>query len=206
MAPELLKDTGKPSPAADVYSLGATLFECATGACCCSIVHDSHHCCTEFGPAAFRIRDSECIGGPWQANKLDMVVRVAGFLLHGDTCWQTRRLEQPFCAAGKRLPHTDAVRQHGHVLLPGRSAALQWVLQSMLHPDPATRPSAQELVDHVSLIDHLCFRHCLLPSETLPRACEPGCSLICLPHDKALSAACQIRWCAMQSSCRHSGE
>ena len=107
-----------------------------------------------------------------------------GLLLHGDTCWQTMRLEQTCCAAGKRLPHTDAVRQHGHVLLPGRSAALQWVLQSMLHPDPAARPSAQELVDHVSFIDQPCFQLCLLPFFwDMPPAYHPCCSLNCSPLD-----------------------
>jgi serine/threonine protein kinase len=42
VAPELLQNGGEPSPACDVFSLGATLFECATGkqgancqACCC---------------------------------------------------------------------------------------------------------------------------------------------------------------------------
>ena len=31
MAPELLRAQGQPSPAADIYSLGATLSETATG-------------------------------------------------------------------------------------------------------------------------------------------------------------------------------
>lgn len=31
VAPELLAAGGEPSPAADIFSLGATLYECATG-------------------------------------------------------------------------------------------------------------------------------------------------------------------------------
>lgn len=31
VAPELLKSNGSPSPAADIYSLGVTMYECATG-------------------------------------------------------------------------------------------------------------------------------------------------------------------------------
>ena len=90
VAPELLKDTGKPSPAADVYSLGATLFECATGACYCSSVHGSHHCCTGFSPAAFCIRGSWMHGGTLankldcQANNRDMVVKC--LLAHEALC------------------------------------------------------------------------------------------------------------------------
>ena len=31
VAPELLQAGGEPSPASDIFSLGATLYECATG-------------------------------------------------------------------------------------------------------------------------------------------------------------------------------
>jgi serine/threonine protein kinase len=37
VAPELLRSKGAPSPAADIYSLGATLYECATGTAPCSL-------------------------------------------------------------------------------------------------------------------------------------------------------------------------
>ncbi len=35
VAPELLNGHVEPTPAADIYSLGATLYECATGELCC---------------------------------------------------------------------------------------------------------------------------------------------------------------------------
>lgn len=35
VAPELLNGQVEPTPAADIYSLGATLYECATGEHCC---------------------------------------------------------------------------------------------------------------------------------------------------------------------------
>ena len=75
----------------------------------------------------------------------------------------------------------------------------------MLHPDPAARPSAQELVDHVSFIDSPCFSSACCPSEILPPACDPGRSLNSSPLNTALPAACQSRHLVVQSSCRHSG-
>ena len=36
VAPELLNGQLEPTPAADIYSLGATLYECATGERCCN--------------------------------------------------------------------------------------------------------------------------------------------------------------------------
>ena len=37
VAPELLNGHVEPTPAADIYSLGATLYECATGELCCPV-------------------------------------------------------------------------------------------------------------------------------------------------------------------------
>ncbi len=58
-------------------------------------------------------------------------------------------------AAGETLPRTGPAREFGHVLLHGRSAALQWTLQCMLQPDKAARPTAQELIAQVHAS---CFR------------------------------------------------
>ncbi|KAL0054481.1 hypothetical protein WJX82_009592 [Trebouxia sp. C0006] len=80
VAPELLNGLVEPTPAADIYSLGATLYECATG---------------------------------------------------------------------ETLPRTGPAHDYGHVVLQGRSTALQKTLQCMLQPDKEARPTAQELIAQV---------------------------------------------------------
>ncbi|KAL0017703.1 hypothetical protein WJX77_005019 [Trebouxia sp. C0004] len=80
VAPELLNGHVEPTPAADIYSLGATLYECATG---------------------------------------------------------------------ETLPRTGPAHDYGHVVLQGRSTALQKTLQCMLQPDKEARPTAQELIAQV---------------------------------------------------------
>ncbi|GAB4813157.1 hypothetical protein N2152v2_000203 [Parachlorella kessleri] len=45
VAPELLRAQGSPSPAADVYSLGATLYECATGSKLSQVLHGGGLAC-----------------------------------------------------------------------------------------------------------------------------------------------------------------
>ncbi|KAK9819802.1 hypothetical protein WJX72_002609 [[Myrmecia] bisecta] len=84
LAPELLNDASEPSCAADIFSLGATLYECATG---------------------------------------------------------------------EKLPKSGPAREHGQVALPGRSAALQWMIQWMINPDPACRPLAQDVLMQVASLN-----------------------------------------------------
>ena len=52
--------------------------------------------------------------------------------------------------AGQTLPRTGPAQEFGHIVLPGRSAALQWILQSMLQPEQSARPTAQDLIAQVA--------------------------------------------------------
>lgn len=107
VAPELLDDHSEPSCAADIYSLGATIYECATG---------------------------------------------------------------------QKIPKSGPVRDMGQVSLPGRSSALQWVVQWMINPRPEQRPQAGEILRYLAQVH--------VPEEdvaSVPMSPEPMSSMMQLP-------------------------
>ena len=67
VAPELLDADVEPTPAADVYSLGATLYECATGTKYCVWLRIIHRCvivkhCCAIVKSAAKIDHIKCSG------------------------------------------------------------------------------------------------------------------------------------------------
>ena len=140
VAPELLQAGCEPSERADIFSLGASLYECATGA----------------GPGG----KLGSWGGSGQV-RLGSCAELRLWALgspaaHGLTCPsppnQLRCPASPCPAAGHKLPRSEGWGPGSAeaIEVPHRPPAFVALLRAMLQANPTLRPTAQQVVDVVA--------------------------------------------------------
>ena len=144
VAPELLQAGGEPSPASDIFSLGATLLECATGAVWSSV--GGLRGASQQGGAG-RCRRRAC---PHRA------VRAAGCRGCVCQCPATPRHRPPWLRrpsrAGRKLPRSEGwtAEDVERLEVPHRPPAFVQLLRAMLQPSPALRPTAHHVLEVVA--------------------------------------------------------
>ena len=147
LAPELLTD-GDPTPAADIFSLGATLFQCITG---------------ELLPLCLLVCLPHSLSLLRFATMCHFDDKVVGSSSHPLT--KPKAMAVCTCA-GHVLPKSGDAWTATAAMQPSpTSATLQWLVGQMCDAVPKQRPSARDILDCVA---HLHMPFALRPLAELP--------------------------------------